>query len=145
MMTFLCTGLDVFGRGFAGSKESGRLQDDIDSELTPRQLGWITLRQHPNAVAIHDHVIAIDLHCPWETAVGRIVAGEVGVGVGVPKVVDRYDVDVAAPVILIEGSQHVPPDTTVAVDSNLDCHCNLLNVFKGLREFLGRRRRPARR
>jgi hypothetical protein len=39
-------GLEVCGRLVAGREEPGRLDDDIDAELLPRQLGRVADLQH---------------------------------------------------------------------------------------------------
>ena len=57
---FLRAGLDVLAGGFARAEEAGAFKHNIDAQLAPRQLGRVALRANADAVAIDDHVIAVD-------------------------------------------------------------------------------------
>jgi hypothetical protein len=46
-------------------KKAGALEHHVDAELAPGQLGRIALGEHLDAVAVDDHVVAVDLDlCP---------------------------------------------------------------------------------
>ena len=52
------------GLGLAG-EEPGALEHEFGAELAPGELGRIALGEHADAVAVDDHVVAIDLTSPW--------------------------------------------------------------------------------
>ena len=54
-----------------------------------------------------------------------VVLRKVRVGLGVPEVVDRDDLDLLVSPRLIKGAQNVAPDAPVAVDRDSDCHTNI--------------------
>jgi hypothetical protein len=94
MMTFFappsrCAGL------FLAGEQARALEHDVDAELAPRQLRRIALGQHADAVAVDDHVVAVDFDLARELAVRRVVARQVRVGLRVAEVVDRDDLDLA--------------------------------------------------
>jgi hypothetical protein len=70
-----------------------RLDDDIDTEVSPRQLGWIALREDLEPVAVDHHVAVDDLDGPRVSPVHRVVSEQVGIRVDVAEIVDRNDVD----------------------------------------------------
>jgi hypothetical protein len=82
----------------------------------------ITLREHADAIAVHHHRVTVDAYLARELAVGRVVARQVRVGVGITEIVDRDDLDFLCATALIKCAQHVAPDAPVTVDANLDCH-----------------------
>ena len=73
--------------GLAG-EQAGALEHEIRAELAPGQFGGIALRDHADAVAVHHHRIAVDVHFAAEAAVRRVEAGQMGVGIGIAQIVD---------------------------------------------------------
>src|SRR5690606_31845551 len=63
------TALEVGRSLFLAGEEARALQNDVDVQLAPGQSGRIAIGQHADAVAIDDHVIAVDTHGTGETAV----------------------------------------------------------------------------
>ena len=53
---------------------------------------------------------------------GRVVLGQVGVGLRLTKVVDGNDLNVVFLAALIVGPQHVAADAAVTIDRNFDGH-----------------------
>ncbi len=103
-------------------EQAGALEHDIDTELAPGQLGRIALGADADAVAIDHQRIAVDLDRAGEVAVGGVVAGQMGVGLGIAEIVDGDDLDLAIAPFLVQRAQHVAPDAAVTVDRCLDGH-----------------------
>ena len=123
---FLGAALEV-GRGFflAGEK-AGALEHDVDAQLAPWNFGRVALREHADRVAVDDHVVAFDRHGAGELAVRGVVAGQVGVRLGVAQVVDGDDLDVVFLAAFVESAQDIAADAAIAVDCNFDRHTLLL-------------------
>jgi hypothetical protein len=58
-----------------------------------------------------------------ELAVRGVVAGQVGVRLGVAEVVDRHDLDVLLLAAFVESAQDIAADAAITVDCNFDRHC----------------------
>ena len=97
-------------------------RDDVHAHLAPGELRRVALGEHADAVAIHHHGVAVHLDLAGELAVRGVVAGEVGVGLGVPEVVHRHDLDVVLLAALVVGAEDVAADAAIAVDGDLDGH-----------------------
>ena len=80
--------------GLAG-EEARALEHEIGLELGPRQLRRVALRDHADAVAVHHHRIAIDVHIAAEAAMHGVEARQVGIGIGIAQIVDADDFDLA--------------------------------------------------
>ncbi len=122
----LRTSLEVSRSLLLAGEKASAFQHHIHPQLPPRQFRRIALRQHANFVAIDDHVVAVDRYGAGEFAVRRVVAGEMGVGLGVAKVVDRYDLDFRIALALVKRAQNIAADAAVAIDCDFDGHCLLL-------------------
>src|SRR5690606_10352582 len=119
---FLGAALQV-GRGlFLGGEEARAFQHHVHAQVAPGQLGRIAVGQHADAVAVDDHVVAVDLDRAGETAMRRIVAGEVGVRLGIAQVVDGHDLDVVLLAVFVVGTQDIAADAAVTVDGDADGH-----------------------
>src|SRR5690606_10871359 len=94
----------------------------------PGQLRRVAFLDNPDAVAVDDHEVTIDLDLAREAAMHRVIAGQVRVRLGVAEIVDRDDPDLPGTTALIKGTQDVPADTTVTVDCDFDCHLSNLPV-----------------
>ena len=110
------------GLGLAG-EEPGALEHVLDPILAPRQLRRVALGEHADAVAVHDHVVAVDLDFAGEPAVHGVVARQVRIRLRVAQIVERDDLQFPGALALVEGAQHVASDAPVTIDADLDCHC----------------------
>ena len=53
---------------------------------------------------------------------GRVVARQVRVGLGVAEIVDGHDLNLVGPLRLVERAQDIAADAAVAIDCNFDGH-----------------------
>ena len=125
---FLRAGFDVFARRIARAKKPRRLENDIDAEFAPGQLSRIAFGQNANAITIHDHVIAVDFNRAREATMCRIATRQMRVCIGVAKIVNSKNFDFRALATLIQSAQDVSANSTVAVNTNLDCHTGLPKI-----------------
>ena len=107
--------------GLAG-EQARALQHEIHAELAPGQLGRIALRDHADAIAVHHHRIAVDVHIAAEAAVHGVETRQMSIGIGIAQVVDRDDLDLARVLALVERAQNVAADAPVTIDPHFDCH-----------------------
>ena len=114
--------LQVFRRLVLAREQPGALVHDIHPEFPPRQLRRVALGEDLDPVAVDHQRIALDLDLAGEAAVGGVVAGEMGVGLGVAEVVDRDDADLVGAPALVEGAEDVAADAPETVDAYLDRH-----------------------
>ena len=89
----LGSGGEVLGRCRVRAEHTGRLDHDIDTEFTPRELFRIALREDLESVAVHDDVTVDDLDGPRVGAVHGVVLEEMGIHRDISEVVDCDDVD----------------------------------------------------
>ena len=77
-----------------GLGEAARgLDDDVDAELLPRQLGRVADLQNLDRLAVdHDRIVSVG-DGTVEVAVGGVVREEEGVGRDVHDVVDGHDLE----------------------------------------------------
>src|SRR5690606_15404065 len=90
--------------------------------VAPGKLCGVALGQHADAVAVDHQVVAIDLDGAGEAAMGGVVAGEMGVGLGVAQVIDRHDLDVVLLAILVVGTKDVAANAAIAIDRHAYGH-----------------------
>jgi len=105
-----------------------RAIDDLHEWLA-KQGGWVPLGEHADAIAVHDHRIAIDVHFPRKLAVGGVVTGEVRVRVRIAEVIDGHDLDLRGALGFVERSQDVAADAAVTIDTDLDWHVYLSSAL----------------
>jgi hypothetical protein len=99
---------------------SRRLDDDVDAQLAPAEVGGVALGEDLDRLAVDDDVVAIELHGGVETARDGVVLEQVRKRLVVGEVVHRDDLKVAA---LREGrTQVVATNATEPVDSDLYGH-----------------------
>ena len=123
--------LDMGHRGLLRGEEAGAFERDVDAQRLVRQLGRIALGGDLDLAAADVDRVAVDLHLAVETAVHRVEAEQVGVGLDRAEVVDRDDLDILAS-RFHDGAHDVAADAPEAVDCNTNSH-----VF--LRYLLSRR------
>ena len=97
--------------------------DDVHTQFTPGQLCRVPFRQDAYPVAVDYHVIPVHLHRSGKLAVSGIVAGQVGVGLGIAQVIDRDDADLSGAPALVQCPQDISANSAVAVDSYVYRHC----------------------
>jgi len=115
---------EMLRRRLALGEDAGALERHVDTELAPGQLGRVALGGHLDrpaadidAVAAHRYVVGI-------TAVDRVVAQQVRIGLDRAQVVDADHLYVVAPG-LRRGAQNQPADTAEPVDGNPNRQANL--------------------
>ena len=136
MITFFAPRVEV-GAGLVGvGEEAGRLEDDVDAEVAPRQRRRVLLLEDLDLAAVDDQRVVGVVDRARVGAVGRVVLEQQRVHRGVDEVVDRDDLDVRGP--LDERLERLAADPPEAVDA--DAHCHLL-----LLRDPGAARRDARR
>jgi hypothetical protein len=105
-----------------GRKKPGALQNYIYAQVTPGQRGRVSVSQHPNTIAIHDHAIAIDVDRSWKTAMRSVVTREVCVGLRVAEVVNGDNLNGVRFTALVMSPQNVPTNAAVAINCNPNRH-----------------------
>ena len=129
MMTFLAPAVDVLARVVGLGEATGRLDDDVDAELAPRQVRGVALFEDLDRLAVDDDRVAVERDVGVETARDRVVLEQVRERLVVGEVVDRDDLEVAA--LGEGGAEEVATDPAEAVDADLDGHSCLLAVAPG--------------
>ena len=109
--------LRLFGVG----EVAGRLDDDVDAELAPRELRGVALRQHLDLFAVDGDRALTEADLAGEGAEHGVVLQQVSQRLGVGEVVDRDDLDVAA-VRSRDGAVEVAPDAAETVDADTNAH-----------------------
>ena len=120
MRTFLAPAVDVAG-GRGGVREpTGGLDDDVDAQVAPGQLGGLLLGEDLDLLAVDDDRGVGVLDRALEGAVGRVVLEEQRVHLGRHEVVDGHDLDVRGP--LDDGLERLAADAAEAVDADAGRH-----------------------
>ena len=101
-------------------EDAGRLDDDVDTELPPRQRRRVALREHPHLFAGRAQDPVAELDVAPEGAEVRVVLEEVSHRFRVSEVVERDDVDVGAERLL--RAEEVPADASESVDAHPNAH-----------------------
>ena len=105
----------------AFGEESGGLDDHINTEFFPRELGRIALAQNTNLIAVDTQSAVEDFDLTRIAPVHGVVLEQVGEGGSVGQVVDRDEVEIADAVFL-RSAQHIAADSTETVDRNSGGH-----------------------
>ena len=115
-------------------EEAGRLDDQVDTQLRPRQIGGIALGENLDRPSGADGLTAVlqrvddepvldDLDLAAELAVHRVVLEQVREGLGVGEVVDRHDFDRR---VVFHGTEHQTTDAPETVDADSDSQARSL-------------------
>ena len=104
----------------AAGEDAGRLDDDVDAEVAPRQLLGVAHGQHLERVAVDLDAVVGGLDVVVEPAEHRVVLEQVGHRLDRTEVVDRHEVDVGPG--LLGRPEEVAPDAAEAVDPHADGH-----------------------
>src|SRR5512141_1816962 len=117
------------------SVPAGALDDDLDSQLLPRQIGGVLAREDLDLLAVHHDGVFLHLHGRLEAAVHGVVLQEVGQGLRVGDVVHGHDLERG---ILVRGAEEVAADPPEPVDADFDGH--IANLLYGNRMKLPERK-----
>ncbi len=117
----LRAGLQVVRGGVAVGEPSRGLEHHVHSQVLPRQLRRILLRQHLHFVAIDDDGALGGLDIAIEAAMHRIVFQQVRQGLRIGEVVHCHEVQLS-PTQLLCRPDHVSTDAPEPIDSNPYCH-----------------------
>ena len=83
------------GRGFfAAGEETGAFQDNVYTQLAPRQFCGVLDGRDTNLFSVDNQAIGSVRHCALKTTMGRVVLQQVGQGRSVGEVVDSYNLNV---------------------------------------------------
>ena len=124
----LGTGGDVTLGLLRVGEQTGRLDDDIDAEVLPRQTFRAARAHHLDLVAVdHDDVVVLELrrgllgrNGAVETTLRGVVLEQVGKVVGRHDVADGNDVEGGAEVALLdEGAEDKAPDAAESIDGDV--------------------------
>lgn len=100
-MTFFGAALDVRAGLFAVVKKPVHSSTTSTFSSPHGSSAGLAVGQHADLVAVDDHVLAVDFD--GAHAVGGVVAGQVGVGLGIAQVVDGDDFDIVLLATFIDG------------------------------------------
>ena len=101
-------------------EEARGLNDNLNAELAPGQIGGVTLCEHLDVLAVDDDALVIVGHLTLEATRDRVVLQQVSKGLVVGQVVNGDDLDVRA--LLESGAEEVTADAAEAVDANAGGH-----------------------
>ena len=121
----LGAGRDVLARVGRLREEAGRLDDDVDAQLAPRQVRGVALRERLDRLAVDDDVVVVVVDGGVETTGDRVVLEQVRERLVVGEVVHGDDLEVGA--LGEGGTEVVAADAAEAVDADLYGHGCLLN------------------
>ena len=96
MMTFFAPPVDVRAGLVGVGEEAGRLDDDVDAEVLPRQRARVALGEHLDGLAVDDDGLSSASTDFAEPAEDGVVLEQVRQRRGVGEVVDADDLDVGA-------------------------------------------------
>lgn len=116
----LGAGLDVLARAVAVDEHTGALDDEVDAELAPRQVGRVAVGDDLDHLAVDgDGVVAHGLDVGVEDAERGVVLEEVRRLLHASGVVDGDDVEGRAVAAPVPAPQEVAPDAAEPVDRHL--------------------------
>ncbi len=111
---------------FRIGEKAGGLDDVIDTQVAPGDVGGVAMVENPHRLAVDaepllagQHVFPVDAH-------HRIIFEEVGQDGVAAQVVDGDHFDIPKERILVQGPEDVAPDAAKTVDSYPYRHCFLL-------------------
>ena len=85
---------------FAGTKKSRAFENNIYAQLTPRQLGRVTLSQNFQTIAVNIQVITVYGYRAIELAMSGIVLSQVRIGLRIAEIVDSDNIEFLSPIQL---------------------------------------------
>ena len=102
-------------------KRTGRLDDDVDAELAPRERRRIAFGEDLDRVPVDLDAVADDLDIGLEPPEDRVELQQMCHQLERARVVGRHEVHVHA--TFLGGAEEVPPDPAEAVDTYADRPC----------------------
>ncbi len=105
----------------ASVKKPVELDDDVDTELAPRQPLWVALGEHLDDAAVDGDAVRSGSNCSGETAEDAVVLEQMREHLGSGDVVDGDDLELRG--ALPGRPEHVAPDAAEAVDTNSSLPC----------------------
>ena len=113
----LGAGLNVGAGQWIRQEEARALQHGVNANGIPLQVAWIALRRDPDDLSIHHQLSVLDLDLTLETAMGGVVAKQIGQVIDINQVIDASNLNA--------WSHHRPPegqasDATKTIDANPD-------------------------
>ena len=120
------------GSGFGGIGENpGTFHHDVNGHLRPGNVCRIRLLELANGFSIKNQVAVVGTDGSCIRTIGTVVFEQVGGGIGVPRAVDRHQVQ---PVLVSVGKGcacHQPPNAAKAVDTDARRHLGVPPVGLG--------------
>jgi hypothetical protein len=101
-------------------EDAGRLDDDVDAQLAPRDVGGVALGEDLDGLAVDGDRVGGVGDLLLEAAQDGVVLQQVSGGRGVTQVVDSHDLDVST--LLQQRAEVVTTDAAKAVDAYADRH-----------------------
>src|SRR5262249_32540626 len=109
-------------RGLVTRREDARaFERNIYAGVLPGKLRRVLYRRDPEFLAAPVGRIALDLHLARKSAVDRVEAQQMRIGLDRTKIVDGHDVDILT-TGFIDGAHDVAADAAKSVDGNSDGH-----------------------
>ncbi|MNM84710.1 hypothetical protein D3C81_968050 [compost metagenome] len=112
----------VRGGLLAAGEGAGALQHDIHAERLPGQLQRVAERRDDDAVAVYAETIGVMGDFPREAPMHAVELEQVGVDLGLAKVVDRHDLQRVAVIAGVQGAEDVAADAAKSVYRQADGH-----------------------
>ena len=111
--------LDVFlGFVFAG-EEAGAFEDDVHTQLAPRQFFRVSVGEDFDFFTVDDEVVTFEFGGAVEATLRGVIFEEVQQHVGRSEVVNGDDFDIFR---FVHLAQSETADTSESVDGDFDCH-----------------------
>src|SRR5262245_55270149 len=102
-------------------KYAGRFDNNLDTQLFPRQSSRIFLVKDGDTLAVDAHDPLADLDLAWKNSIGRVIAEQVCVCFQIGHVVDCDSRQVFL-VVVEHRAQDQAADPAEAIDGDLCCH-----------------------
>src|SRR5699024_1011165 len=114
------TGLDVLARSLGLCEQTGRLDHHVHSEVTPRQIRRVALRERLDGFAVHHQPLVTGADLTGELAQYAVVLQQVGHRVEIAEIVERDHLEIVAAVH--RGAEEVAPDPAETIHTYANRH-----------------------
>src|SRR5690606_30312435 len=109
--------LEVATGVLARTHGSRRFDDDVDTQVSPRELGWVAFLAERDLVPVDDQSRAVGGDLPRVPTVDRVVLEQIRQAVEFGEVVDTHHLEA---VVFQELLERAASDSAEAVDSHAD-------------------------
>jgi len=117
--------------GFGGVTENtGAFKNDLYAEIAPGQISGAAFSKNLNGLAVKDEVAVYYFNFSVKFAIAGIIFEELGVGLGVPKIVDA-DYFEFIRVTFQDDLEKLTTDASKSVNAYFYCHCISPKIIKG--------------